>query len=119
MPSAPPNHRPAHWQSRSERDTRRGSAHARGYGRAWERLRAAVLAEEPLCRECQAAGRVEAATDVDHVKPRARGGTDARSNLQPLCHECHSAKTAREDGGFGRGAPARGGAPSGQRGKGV
>jgi 5-methylcytosine-specific restriction protein A len=23
------------------------------------------------------------------------------SNWQPLCHECHSSKTAREDGGFG------------------
>ncbi|MFR3634507.1 MAG: HNH endonuclease [Sutterella sp.] len=24
-----------------------------------------------------------------------------QSNWQPLCHTCHSKKTAREDGGFG------------------
>lgn len=108
MPKSPPIHRPPGWQPPAERDKARGSAHARGYGRAWERLRAAVLAEEPLCRECAKAGRVTAAEDVDHIVPRARGGTDDRANLQPLCAPCHSTKTATEDGGFGRrGAPGR------------
>ncbi|WP_414713895.1 HNH endonuclease [Scandinavium sp.] len=35
------------------------------------------------------------------MKPLAAGGTHQTSNLQPLCHRCHSEKTAREDGGFG------------------
>lgn len=42
---------------------------------------------------------MEPATDVDHIISRAKGGTDERSNLQPLCHACHSEKTNREDGG--------------------
>lgn len=43
------------------------------------------------------------ATDVDHIVPREQGGSDQWSNLQALCHSCHSKKTATEDGGFGRG----------------
>lgn len=27
------------------------------------------------------------------------------ANWQPLCKHCHDAKTAREDGGFGRAPP--------------
>lgn len=33
----------------------------------------------------------------DHIKPVARGGTDALENLQPLCFECNAHKAARED----------------------
>jgi 5-methylcytosine-specific restriction enzyme A len=82
-------------------DAERGNSAARGYGRRWRELRAAVLAEQPLCASCAGGGRVEAATEVDHVVPRSRGGGDEWSNLQALCKRCHSAKTAREDGGFG------------------
>lgn len=79
-------------------EQQRGSSASRGYGGVWQRLRAVVLAEEPLCRACRAEGRITAATDLDHIIAKARGGTDARANLQPLCHACHSTKTAREDG---------------------
>jgi 5-methylcytosine-specific restriction protein A len=51
---------------------------------------------------CQAPGCDQAATDVDHIVSKAKGGTDAGTNLQSLCHSHHSMKTAREDGGFGR-----------------
>ena len=68
----------------------RPTAHERGYGAAWRRLRAEVLDDEPLCRVC---GRI--ATDVDHIRPKRRGGSDDRSNLQPLCKAHHSAKTLR------------------------
>lgn len=74
---------------------------------AWQALRASVLSDEPLCRACKTRGQVVPATDVDHIVPRAQGGTDARENLQPLCHSCHSRKTAREDGGFGHGGEAK------------
>ncbi|MES2819803.1 MAG: HNH endonuclease signature motif containing protein [Pseudomonadota bacterium] len=61
---------------------------------AWKRLRAQVLAEEPLCRACAASGLVSKATDVDHISND--GDDNSRDNLQPLCHECHSCKTRAE-----------------------
>ena len=64
-------------------------------GSAWQKLRASVLAGEPLCRHCAARGLVVPATDVDHMN----GADDNRlESLQPLCHECHSRKTAMENG---------------------
>lgn len=80
----------------------RPSAHRRGYDAHWQKLSALVLAEEPLCRPCGDAGRTTAATCVDHNTPLRRGGTNDRANLVPMCQSCHSAKTATEDGGFGR-----------------
>lgn len=76
----------------------RQSRHARGYGTRWDVLRAQVLRNEPLCRVCRAAGRVRAAVQVDHVIPKAKGGTDRLDNLQPICRRCHDAKTAAELG---------------------
>ena len=69
----------------------------RGYRTDWRRLRAAVLSEQPYCVLCDMP-----ATTVDHILPRRVGGTDERINLQPLCAPCHSRKTARMDGGYGR-----------------
>jgi 5-methylcytosine-specific restriction enzyme A len=77
-------------------DERRGSASARGYDARWRRLRAMVLAREPLCRLCRATGRVVEAVEVDHIVRKRAGGRDELDNLQPLCRPCHSAKTARE-----------------------
>jgi 5-methylcytosine-specific restriction protein A len=76
----------------------RESRQARGYGAAWDRLRKQVLTREPLCRMCHVKGRVTAATEVDHIKPKAKGGTDELSNLQPACQPCHKAKSAAEMG---------------------
>ncbi len=69
------------------------SASARGYGWSWQKLRREVLTGEPLCRLCRAEGRVTAATQVDHIRPKGLGGTDDRSNLQPICDDHHRAKT--------------------------
>ena len=77
---------------------RRGNSAQRGYGARWRRLRLLVLARDSVCRQ---PGCNELSTDVDHIVPRAEGGTDSMSNLQGLCHAHHSAKTAKEDGGFG------------------
>lgn len=85
-----------------EVDSLRGSAARRGYGHRWRQIRFAFLRRNPLCAACLREGRSVAAVDVDHVVPRSRGGTDAESNLAALCHRCHSSKTAREDGRFGR-----------------
>lgn len=83
---------------KKQRELRRGSAHSRGYGVAWRRIRARVLREEPICRRC---GKV-ASREVDHIVPKELGGTDERENLQALCKPCHSTKTYVSDGSFGR-----------------
>lgn len=96
-------HCPLHQQQqRQAEDRERGSAHQRGYGADWRRLRAVVLAAEPLCRICAGAGRVTAATVVDHITPKAQGGPDTPANLQPLCAPCHDTKTATERHGYRR-----------------
>lgn len=64
-------------------------------GAAWQKLRASVLMDEPLCRHCAQRGLTVPATDVDHMN----GADDnRRESLQSLCHECHSRKTARDQG---------------------
>ncbi|XGA78589.1 HNH endonuclease signature motif containing protein [Halomonas sp. CH40] len=70
---------------------------------AWSRLRAQVLADEPLCRHCMASGIVTPATQVDHIRNGEGDYTDdnSRENLQPLCCECHSRKTRAEMEGSG------------------
>lgn len=78
-------------------DDRRGSASERGYGYAWTIQRARILRRDcGLCQPCQQAGRVSPARQVDHIVPKADGGTDDDSNLQAICLACHQVKTARE-----------------------
>lgn len=80
-------------------EQRRGSAHARGYGKDWQALRARILATEPLCRHCESRGHVTAATEVHHavrVRHDASRRLDA-TNLVPLCQACHSRLTLAED----------------------
>ena len=78
-------------------DDPRASAASRGYGARWRRLRVMFLREHPLCVDPYNlhSGPV-AATDVDHIVARRDGGSDKFSNLQPLCHSCHSIKTNEE-----------------------
>lgn len=75
----------------------KGSRHERGYGTAWDRLRKLILQRDlHLCQPCQRNGRVTVATQVDHIKPKAAGGTDDEDNLQSICKPCHDVKTQRE-----------------------
>jgi 5-methylcytosine-specific restriction protein A len=74
----------------------------------WQKLRLAVLAREPLCRSCATSGRVTPATELDHIVPVAKGGTDDVLNLQPLCRACHETKTLADVGAAPRGCDARG-----------
>ncbi|MCI4653114.1 MAG: HNH endonuclease [Sphingomonas aquatilis] len=73
-----------------------GQPDRRKRGRAGQRDRAAVLADEPLCRRCLANGRTEPSTVVDHIIRLADGGSDERGNKQGLCTPCHDAKSAEE-----------------------
>ena len=78
-------------------DAQRPTSRQRGYDAAWERLRRAVLARDPVCVACyQLPSR-----HVDHIVPRRAGGSDEPENLQGLCAPCHARKTATSDGGFG------------------
>ena len=73
------------------------SRHQRGYGSKWTVIRARILKRDKgLCQLCLRVGVVREAKTVDHIIPKAHGGTDADSNLQSLCWHCHKAKTARE-----------------------
>lgn len=83
-------------------DRARGTRHERGYGTRWDAIAAQVKREEPLCRPCKANGKVTATAQVDHIVPKAQGGTNDRDNLEGICDLCHREKTAREQG-----APSR------------
>jgi 5-methylcytosine-specific restriction enzyme A len=73
------------------------SRHERGYGTAWDKVRAHIIARDMgLCQPCKAQGRVTPIFAVDHIKPKAIGGTDDPDNLQGICRPCHAAKTERE-----------------------
>ena len=77
-------------------DAKRPSSSARGYDRKWSATRAAYLYGHKTCVQCGAA-----ATDVDHIDgagPLSPRGHDW-SNLQAMCHRCHTAKTNAHDGG--------------------
>ena len=79
-----PTHKKIPWGGRTWKDSPWSTPEGR-------RLRAQVLKEEPTCRYC---GRP--ATAVDHIHPRAWGGSHARSNLQGLCNACQTEKAKLE-----------------------
>ncbi|ECC8734951.1 TPA: HNH endonuclease [Salmonella bongori] len=73
------------------------SRHQRGYGSKWDIIRARILKRDQyLCQNHRRQKIAKKATSVDHIIPKAHGGTDDDSNLESLCWECHRAKTARE-----------------------
>jgi len=65
--------------------------------KAWRSIRAAVLAEQPLCAMCEVQGLVTAATQVDHLNNDPQD--DRRENLAGTCASCHSIKTGQERNG--------------------
>jgi 5-methylcytosine-specific restriction enzyme A len=67
----------------------------------WQHVRRLVLARQPLCADPYgwhaAVGRIEVATQVDHIVGLAAGGAAYdEGNLQSLCTRCHGRKTAKE-----------------------
>jgi len=81
----------------------RPSSSQRGYDWRWRRASRAFLRAHPLCVMCERAGRVTAATVVDHI---VRHRQDPllfwdRCNWQPLCKVHHdSAKQSIERRGY-------------------
>lgn len=73
MPVRPPTFRPRGQRTRreanAEYDRHRGSARERGYDARWDIAARAFRREHPLCLGCEAVGKTEPATCVDHVIP--------------------------------------------------
>lgn len=65
---------------------------------AWRATRKRILARDP---RCTVAGCGMPSYGVEHLKPRAQGGTDADTNLAGRCQSCLNRKAAQYDGGFG------------------
>jgi hypothetical protein len=75
-----------------------GVAYQRGELFGWE-VRAYVL--EKYQHRCAYCGRGGTVFEIDHVRPRSRGGSDRISNLALSCHDCNQkkgSKTATEWG---------------------
>jgi 5-methylcytosine-specific restriction protein A len=94
MPDRVPTFRPP-WINRTKRprapDTARPSASARGYCSAgWKAARREVLLRDGY--QCQVCGDLVHGkrAHVDHIVPKAKGGSDEVSNLRVLCISCHS-----------------------------
>jgi 5-methylcytosine-specific restriction protein A len=74
-------------------DSDRGTAAERGYGSAWQKIRALKLARDPLCEECLAKGIVKPAEQVHHEDENPHN--NLKNNLKSLCVPCHLAKRGR------------------------
>lgn len=84
---------------------------ANAYDHAWQAFARRYLRKHPICSCSEVrvwragaeelmvlgpAGAVAPAVHVDHVRPLRMGGAKYDpANLQPLCHACHSRKTAK------------------------
>jgi 5-methylcytosine-specific restriction enzyme A len=69
------------------------------YGRKWNKVSRAYLAEHPFCRYCEQEGRQRRADVVDHIIPH-RGDAYRfwqESNWQPLCTSHHNSTKQREE----------------------
>ena len=76
---------------RREAQRQRGTTTQRGYGASWQAISRSVLDRDGYrCRYCG-----QPASTVDHIIPKAHGGTDDRSNLVACCRSCNSVKGAR------------------------
>ena len=80
--------------------------------RAWRRNSKAYLAAHPLCAACETAGKLTAATQVDHIVPLKRGGNRFDwDGLQGLCDACHATKTLIDEQGKQRAGVSVDGTP--------
>lgn len=64
------------------------------YGARWRKIRAAYIAQHPLCEDCLEKGLTTPVAEVHHVLPLDHGGSHDFSNLHSLCKPCHSKQSA-------------------------
>jgi 5-methylcytosine-specific restriction enzyme A len=80
---------PTHARINDQQINRAG--HAIYRTRRWQILRRRVLFEQSLCPGVFGDPCGDIATDVHHIRDIGDGGDPwARSNLEALCHACHS-----------------------------
>lgn len=71
-------------------------AWAGGSTTAWRKTRLIVLARDGYTCQIRTEGRCTvAATHVDHIISKAKGGTDELTNLQAACRPCNLHKGDR------------------------
>jgi len=75
-----------------------GVEYQRGELFGWE-VRCYLL--EKFQHRCVYCGRAHTAFELDHIRPRARGGSHRVSNLALSCHDCNAAKGDRTASEFG------------------
>jgi len=84
-------------------DKIRGTRTERGYDNRWLK-ESLYFRKDKVCIHCDKKGVAKMSQCTDHIIP-VSGPKDPlfwnTDNWQPLCHECHSIKTAKEDGAFG------------------
>jgi len=98
-------HCPAHAALRRTQ-VRRFQKGATSYSsRSWRRLREQKLARDPMCEDCQKAGRTRAGSVVDH-RERHCGDVSkflvSLDELRTLCEHCHNRRTADQTWHGGR-----------------
>jgi 5-methylcytosine-specific restriction enzyme A len=78
------------------------SKHTRNqlYGWRWQKYRKHYIAHHPLCAICEAEGRIEPATVVDHIKPHNLDAAlfwdpDNHRALSKRCHDLYGATDKR------------------------
>ena len=59
----------------------------------------AATAQGGLCKYCQEPLRPETIS-ADHIRPRIRGGTTERDNINAACRDCNQAKGSMSVGAF-------------------
>lgn len=84
-------------QDRLRNDPRERELHEFYKSRKWRRMRAWKLKHNPLCEDCENAGRVVPGREVDHTT-RIKDGGDPfdMANLRTLCASCHARKRGKE-----------------------
>ena len=74
-------------------DKNKGNARGFHQSHAWTVLSREKRSRDPLCERCKWKGRVEAATEVHHIRPVRTHPQLAMNpnNLMSLCDRCHRA----------------------------
>lgn len=104
-----PPKRPRSWEVKRPPQSGRNFHNPMYHTTAWRRLRAAHLADNPLCVECRKIGELRQAQVVDHIKPVSTGVDEFEreslmwnpDNLQSLCNQHHNQKSGYERNGKG------------------
>lgn len=61
----------------------------KNYPANWEEIREEVIEENN--HECIGCQRTSTPLEIHHVIPVSQGGSHAKSNLEPVCPDCHAA----------------------------